>query len=184
VAGGHIAEATPPGTYVLDRAEHHTSTAWPSSVVPWGAAIRESDGIIEYQDGREWKKATGPTGKVTRALQLFYSRSNVFMSVEAASREARHMFFVNHQRLTDWTLNDFGNWSWNLTRDGRRTIFFVHTTPDAELAATNNRRYEVEQSHGCIHITPADRDQMVTRGYLKAGTRVDVLPYGTSGSLD
>ena len=83
--------------------------------------------------------------------------------------------------MTAWVYNDFGKWSWNLKRSGRRTVYFIHTTPDAEFAAANNTRYELEQSHGCVHIKPEDRDEMVSRGYLQAGTEVEVMPYGTMG---
>lgn len=91
------------------------------------------------------------------------------------------MFFKLHGLVRSWTYNDFGKWSWNLKRNGRRTAFFVHTTPDAELAVLNNVRYELEQSHGCVHIKPADRDEMMNHRYLKAGTVVEVMPYGTTG---
>lgn len=42
--GGHSAGATPPGLYVLGYKEHHTTQNWPSSVVPFGAVLRETKG--------------------------------------------------------------------------------------------------------------------------------------------
>src|SRR5687767_9286946 len=75
--GGHTASATPTGEYTLGAPEHHTSTGWPASVVPWGAQLRQrNDGEIEYStDGRTWRVATGPDGAVTRSLVTFIERS-------------------------------------------------------------------------------------------------------------
>jgi hypothetical protein len=179
--GGHRADFTPPGKYLLDRAEHHTTANWPSSVVPWGAPIRETDGIVEYQVGDHWNQADGPNGTVTRSLLLWCRNSNIPISAEEASKEAHRMFYKNHQRVSTWLYNDFGKWSWNLRRGGRRTAYFIHTTPESELATAEKRRYELDQSHGCIHVRPVDRDEMQSRGYLSAGIEVDVMNYGVIG---
>src|SRR5262245_32582397 len=56
--GGHSAEETPAGSYVLGAAERHTSDNWPYSVVPWGAMLRERERIVEYSvDGKTWRRA-------------------------------------------------------------------------------------------------------------------------------
>lgn len=181
--GGHVADVTPPGEYTLDHAEHHTTANWPLSVVPWGAQVRERDGEIEYQVGRNWIRATGPKGTVTRAMRLFAQRSNAPLSLEQASSEARRLFVPRRGSLVStWTYNDFGKWSWNLKRRGHRTPYFIHTTPRAEREALlDPPQYEVEQSHGCVHIRPADRDEMMSRGYLAEGTAVRILNYGMQG---
>ena len=177
--GGHTAAFTPPGEYVLGSPEHHITANWPSSVVPWGAAIRESNGVIEYQVGSLWKPATGEKGAVTSSVLLWHQRSNEPITLDDASKEARTLFFEHHRLVTTWLKNDFGNWSWNLKRAGHRTPFYIHTTPEAEYAATNNLSYEMQQSHGCIHIRPADRDEMRSRGYLHQGIKVEIIKYGS-----
>jgi hypothetical protein len=180
--GGHRAGITTPGKYVLGQAEHHVSENWPSSVVPWGAAIRDTSGIIEYQIGNVWKEATGPHGSVTKAYVRWYHKSNQPISVEEASKMARGTFFQNHRLVTTYLYNDFGKWSWNLKRAGHRTVFYIHTTPPGEFAYEHTGiPYQLEQSHGCIHIRPADRDNMKDRGYLGAGTEVEIMRYGVVG---
>jgi hypothetical protein len=47
--GGHTAGITPPGHYVLAEKEHHVTANWPYSVVPFGAKLREVDGVVQYQ---------------------------------------------------------------------------------------------------------------------------------------
>ena len=180
--GGHFADVTPAGEYTLDHAEHHVTANWPLSVVPWGSRIREHDGEIEYQVGQTWIHATGPRGTVTRAMRLFVQRSNSKITLEDASREARRMFFRHGSLVTDWIYNDFGKWSWNLKSHGHRSAYYIHTTPRAEREALlDPPQYESEQSHGCKHIRPIDRDEMMARGYLAAGNAVRIMKYGIQG---
>jgi hypothetical protein len=181
--GGHTGGATPSGDFVLDRAEHHVTMNWPASTVPWGANIREREGIIEFQRGGIWHAATGPHGAVTRAQMLWQARSGDPATFAAADAAAREAFFadVDHHLITVWLKNDFGKWSWNLRRHGKRTAIYVHTTPDDELAAAKKSRLHLDQSHGCLHIQPADRDAMIAKKYLRAGVAVRVMHYGRKG---
>jgi hypothetical protein len=180
--GGHTAGVTPAGHYVLDHAEHHVTQNWPSSAVPWGARIREHGEIIEFSQGGEWVPATGPHGRVTRAQALWRARSGRPMSLLRADQEARGAFFEPDGTLiTTWLFNDFGKWSWNLRRHGHRTAYYVHTTPEDEAADGADTRLQLEQSHGCLHIQPADRDEMVTKGYLRIGIEVRITHYGLVG---
>ncbi len=173
--GGHTATRTPPGRYLLDQAEHHTTSGWPDSVVPWGARIREVDSVVQYELDGKWVDASGPNGRVTRAWVLFYTRSRRPVTVAIASRHARQSFYDRAGHLMSrWVLNDFGNWSWNLRSGRLRTAFFIHTTPKDE-ATTDN--VDLVQSHGCLHIKPRDRNVMVLRGYLSPGTVVIVKTY-------
>jgi hypothetical protein len=181
-SGGHSRGKTPSGHYVLDGAEHHVTQNWPASVVPWGAAIREEKGVIEYQVHGTWRKATGPTGSVTVAIKLFATRSHKHLTAEQVEKFARAIFLDSAGNLvTSYERNDFGKWSWNLKKRGVRTAYYIHTTPENELAAKMGASFTLETSHGCVHIRPADRDEMVHKGYLKRGVPVEVRAYGESG---
>jgi hypothetical protein len=188
--GGHSAGPTPAGHYILGSREHHTTLGWPASSVPFGARLRlGADGEVEFLDGT-WKKATGPLGETTKAVRTWYQNSKKHVPAPSAiNLEARAYFFDSRGKLFDeWKLNDFGRWSWNLRLPNRqRTSYYIHTTPENESAtdgaATEAAKAMVllEQSHGCVHIRPKDRDKMVHKGYLKAGIEVEVRPYGTKG---
>jgi hypothetical protein len=177
--GGHSAGATPAGLYVLGHKEHHTTLNWPNSVVPFNARVRDNGGVIEYQLDRGWRRASGPDGAVTHAWLRWYARSHEPCSVAHASQLAHDMFFFNGELIDPWILNDFGKSSWNMTRHGRRTPYYLHTTPRDEL--TQDKPVELQQSHGCLHIRPRDRDQMEARGYLHAGVQIEVMPYHLHG---
>lgn len=176
-AGGHTATRTPPGRYTLGPAEHHTTQGWPKSVVPWGAALREVNEIVQYQVSGRWIDASGVNGNVTQAILMFAAKSKRPMPVLVASRHARQMFYDQQsgKLKLQWRENDFGKWSWNLRLRGHRTVFFVHTTPVDEAAGASD--FELVESHGCLHIRPKDRDTMVGKGYLRESTTLIVKTY-------
>ncbi len=91
------------------------------------------------------------------------------------------MFFTDDALISSWNKNDFGNWSWNLKRGGHRSAYYIHTTPDDEAATAAGRAFDLDQSHGCVHVRPLDRDEMIDSGALKAGFEVEVEAYGLVG---
>jgi hypothetical protein len=57
---------------------------------------------------------------------------------------------------------------------GCEPFFFIHTTPKDEAAS---QPLDLQQSHGCLHIRPKERDTMIEKGYLTEGVRVVVKRY-------
>ncbi|MFN7144995.1 MAG: peptidoglycan-binding domain-containing protein, partial [Myxococcota bacterium] len=54
---------SPAGAYTVVRVSPHVSYAWPWSYVPYGAALREKDGEVQFRDlDGTWRFATGPNG--------------------------------------------------------------------------------------------------------------------------
>jgi hypothetical protein len=176
--GGHSAGVTPKGHYTLGPKEHHTTQNWPMSVVPWGAPLRLNNGEVEYQVGKTWHVATGPRGTVTQAQHLFNVRDN---QPDASNMlDGIRRIFVDDTgklRTDTYNLNDFGKWAWNLKQNGARTAYYLHTTPDNENSAIQY----LFNSHGCVHIFPPDRDDMMQKGYLREGTPFKVMDYGLKG---
>jgi hypothetical protein len=157
--GTHTAGPTPAGIYDLGPQEHHTSTAWPYSEIPWGSRLDYPNG---KKPGYEKVRYQPPgSNKWVRAELLtkwdIYQRAGGFSDV--------------------YKLNDFGEWAWNLTRKGSQTPFYVHTTPEDEEASEIGADLELSPSHGCIHIDPKDRDEMIERAYLREGVKLVVKKY-------
>ena len=64
-----------------------------------------------------------------------------------------------------WNKNDFGPIAWNLVPSD----LYVHTTPHTEAQnaeAAQGAPTSLGVSHGCIHIDPRERDEMMKQGYL------------------
>jgi L,D-transpeptidase-like protein len=113
---------------------------------------------------------------------IWATTSDKRLSPSEAASVAHDMFCDDSGKLKDtWDRNDFGKWSWNLTRGGRRTAYYLHTTPDDEENTAKGLPVQLLNSHGCVHVRPADRDKMEYKKYLKKGTVVIVHKYGEVG---
>ena len=62
--GGHTVDPTPPGDYILGPRIHVVAPSWPTSVIPWGAALRfNAANEVEYKKSAgAWTVATGASG--------------------------------------------------------------------------------------------------------------------------
>lgn len=139
--------------------------------------------MVEYLAGSRWIAVTGPQGVMTRAIIRAYSLNKQTITVLQASNLANQSLRDPYTKslLSPWKKNDFGRWAWNLKQNGHRTAYYIHTTPQDELNSERAQPVMLTQSHGCIHIRPADRDVMMRRGFLKSGIEVDIKPYGQVG---
>ena len=184
--GGHTAEPTPAGLYTLGPKVHVTTAGWPMSVIPWGATLRKTaGGEVEYErTPGHWRTATGQSGDVTNALLSYAHRSNTSPRLDQVIAQARNIFIdpaTGNLRSAAWEKNDFGRWGWNLRQNGQPTAYFIHTTPDDEHATAAHRAVFLANSHGCIHLVPAERDRLMSAGYLKEGIKLEVRPYNEVG---
>lgn len=187
--GGHRAGSTPKGWFILAKKEHHTTLNWPMSSIAYGSDLRiGTDGLVEYLHVGNWLKANGPHGTWTKATKIFNQRDNLGAIITDEDLKAFHKAAYNAKRelRPEWILNDFGEWAWNLTRGGKRTPFYLHTTPSDEFYMRAPAEVEkfhelIGQSHGCVHVLPKDRNEMMQRGYLRAGVPLLVMPYNRKG---
>lgn len=185
--GGHHMGSTPAGEYVLGEKEHHYTKNWPDSTIPWGATLeKKADGFVYYSihEGT-WVQVTGPDGVFTKAQAAEWDHTSADMRSSLGTR-AHHMndtsdLYEEGKLISPWTQGDFGEWAWNLTRRGKRSPFYIHTTPEDEEAHRGGKNRDLENSHGCVHVHPKDREDMLAKGYLVAGTKVIVKPYGEKG---
>jgi hypothetical protein len=185
--GGHTRESTPPGQYVLGPKEHVITKSWPYSSIPWGVALRlNSDDEMEFEaPAGHWTVATGPRGSVTTAMLTFLRKDDPTATLQDAIDTVRTTCIddKNHKLWNDtWKGNDFGRWGWNLQLNGKRTGYYVHTTPEDEIATEEGKAVFLANSHACIHIKPAERDMLMKAGFLREGVPFEVRPYSEKSS--
>jgi hypothetical protein len=184
--GGHTIDPTPAGNYVLGPRIHVVAPSWPTSAIPWGAALRlNAANEVEFENPPgTWRRATGIGGVVTDAQIAFNRRGGLNPKLADVVVEVRG-YFVNPKTgmLWDstWTWNDFGRWGWNLRRNGQGTAYFIHTTPDDEHASDRGKAVFLTNSHGCVHLVPKERDRLMAAGFLKEGIPFEVRPYTETG---
>jgi hypothetical protein len=180
--GGHTAEPTPVGKYILGGQQHVTTGTWPRSAIPYGSRIRIllDDHRIEFETpGKTWLPVMGPHGVVTKYMMAFAQRDGIKRTVEDCDEELKTLLLAKNGwlRTSTWDLNDFGRWAWNMTRGGSITPYYIHTTPETEWDTISGKRVALTNSHGCVHITPKERDRMMSLGYLKKGVEFEVRKY-------
>jgi hypothetical protein len=185
--GGHTKEPTPKGHYTLGRRAHVIALSWPRSSIPFGATFRVHNGECEYQDDSHkggWHVVTGPHGVFTLAWINFQMRDKQKVDVKDVTEKVRNAFIdpvTKAPRFSEWRLNDFGRWGWNLRTRHGGTPYYVHTTPEDEAATEAHKAFFLLNSHGCVHIRPGDRDEMMRLGYLKEGVEFEVRSYDEKG---
>lgn len=168
---------SPEGAYDLVELGPHASNAWNWSYVPFGAALRELGGEVQYQDARGvWRFATGPSGE--------------FKDRDPPPLARKDYLGPDGKLLARWTKNDFGHLRGRLksVRTGALQGHMIHSSAfnqgTAAYYADTDRLLDPKEalsvlrhSHGCEHIHPRDLDEMVARGYLAPGTRFVVHGY-------
>lgn len=156
--GAHTADPSRKGTYKLGRGQPHRTDSWYNSQIKWGAEIREKDGQIQFKDpgSSKWKFATG-------------SKSSLRTPMDRAD-------FSDGKGgiITKWEKNDFGPMSWKV--QGSPGLY-IHTTPSDERITLSGRRPRLDHSHGCVHVQPAEREEMEKVGYLVGGATLIIKGY-------
>ncbi len=151
----HVAVVTKPGTYRLGPAHAHVTSNWYFSQIPWGTEIRPNGGGYQYRwPGRsEWAWAT--SNPATTLKEPFDDTD--FEGLPEVTRDGVTYMI--------WNKSDFGPIAWNLVPSD----LYVHTTPDTEAGTRPpGLARSLSCSHGCIHIDPRERDEMMKRGFLGA----------------
>jgi hypothetical protein len=84
-----------------------------------------------------------------------------------------------------WVFNDFGplairffkdtNHNGILDQNEKLSGEMIHTTPKNEAQYRRHQPVTLEESHGCIHIAPRDRDQLNLMGAFTRGTPLVII---------
>ena len=72
-----------------------------------------------------------------------------------------------------WDLNEFGPKGYQVGD----TDIYIHTTPPTEDQYHDKLEERLGFSHGCIHITPSERDKLEELKLLKKGITIVIKPY-------
>jgi hypothetical protein len=172
---------TDAGKYVVARctraiAEKNYSY-W--SRVPWGTPLDGQRGIIKVFLNGKWQ----PLSKFTPA-----TKKEIL--------DYHEELYGSRIIPNKWVFNDFGHMACyyfedlnkNLKKDGKEKIKkeLIHTTPDREAQTAMDEDFVLDlsdESHGCIHVKPKDIDEMIDKGYLKAGNRLIIHRYNETAPI-
>lgn len=175
-SGGHDPHMNPipttAGEYRIGAIKAYRTRTWTWSQIPWGTRLRDEPTLND----------------------VFFQKSSIkWISVKTLgiSRDAiRREYFELWGRLEVpriWVFNDFGplairyyrDKNKNRRRDADEPMMgeMIHTTPEDEAATALGRAFSLAESHGCVHIRPADRDKLMNAGVFKVGVPFIVHRY-------
>lgn len=166
-------EPTWPGIYYIHRVESYRTNTWPMSRIRWGTALQDKPVLDDV-----WYRLG----------------SGAWASIKKDHRISRTDILRAHQRLhgtlkipDTWIFNDFGplaiRWfrdlNGNRRLDGRESLSgqMFHTTPENEAEHQRRSAVQLVPSHGCIHLKPSDRDELIRMGAFSAQTAFTVYRY-------
>jgi hypothetical protein len=176
-------EPTYSGVFVIDGIAPYKTSTWPRSRIPWGTPIRESRsraGKIEYQE---------PSGKWR---PLIVRDGDGELTANGLQDLHESMYGPSNGFPKTWFLNDFGpkavryyrDRNKNRKRDANEPLEgeMIHTTADNEAQSVhydgNPEEVLLDESHGCIHIRPVDRDTFIAAGAFRQGMTLAIHEYG------
>jgi hypothetical protein len=168
------------GTFVIDGIMPYSTKTWTWSKIPWGTRIRESktrSNEVEYeQSPGKWRRVTDKHNVPITKRRIELRRADLYGLVEFPET---------------WIFNDFGplavryyrDRNKNRRRDANEPLEgeMIHTTHYNEA---QSKRYpedlskvELDDSHGCIHIKPIDRDAFIDAAAFRQGMTLIIHRY-------
>jgi hypothetical protein len=181
IAGQPAMTPTPAGEYRLVDPEPYITPTWPNSRIKWGTPIKASP--VDPTD--VWYLQSVRQGRENWASMKrdFGMTRNEILDAHAEVTQK-----PTSQLPGQWMVNDFGplavRFYEDKNRNGRLDPPFeklsgamFHTTPQNEAETRAGVAPKMENSHGCIHLNPRDRDTLVGMKAFKAGVKLIIHTY-------
>lgn len=170
-------EPTTPGVYRIGKTETYRTPTWLMSKIKWGVELQDQgagkdDVYYKLANGR-WASVKKDTG-ITRAtiMQQYYD------------------LYGQNKVPSTWVFNDFGpiaiRWYKDVNDNKKQDANepesgqMFHTTPNDEASVFLGQPLRMTESHGCIHLNPIERDQLIKMGAFNPGTLFTVHGYDES----
>ncbi|MBO9572295.1 MAG: L,D-transpeptidase [Chitinophagaceae bacterium] len=186
----HMKTPTTAGRYIIHTIEKHVSYGkyayW--SGVAWGTPLRFVNGITEVKLNGIWQKLSS----VNSSWGAYKDKEAVLTQTINNEYQSYKAYYKN-ANLDRWVFNDFGHVSVKYFKDrnhdrklnGKEFVMgdFLHATPGDEAISyfndhsTQKINRALSESHGCVHLRPADIDTLIEKEYLKRGNTIEIHPY-------
>lgn len=167
---------TTPGKYVIYSVVAYQTKTWPFSRITWGTSIKLSS------DGEKVLYKTGMLGKPWKPINDLIPGAT-----PDTIRDYYHKLYGEYKIPDQWVFNDFGvkairyfqdlNHNKTLDKNERLSGEMIHTTPNDEANTALGKKIKLEESHGCIHLKPLDRDKLEKAGAFTKGTDLTIHQY-------
>jgi hypothetical protein len=189
----YAAVPTEAGRFVIFGIVKYRTSSWEKSNIPWGARLKINPldfNDLVYEDNLgKWhsvrQATTGPSiprglsrGDVQREYFLRYGDDmppKMWLFNDFGPKAIRYFKDKNHNRRLDKDQGEALMGEMFHTTPGNEAEAFkfkaAHPHSDAPPPAT------MDESHGCIHLKPYDRDKLQAAGAFKPGTTLIIHEY-------
>lgn len=179
-SAGNSYGPTDAGKYVLHGCGPHVSPTYKAwSTIPWGSQLKFHNGefLVKYKGKWIRPQDVNEFGPTTEEIQKRYNKPPSDNGLGMMGSPSK------------WVFNDFGHTTCKFFRDVNNNrkldskakehihTEYIHTTPDNEAQTVKGEKVELYESHGCIHVVPADIDDMIRKGYMRKGNIVKIHTY-------
>jgi hypothetical protein len=198
---------TTAGRYVIHSYGPYKTKTWELARIGWGTQLQMRDWDaggykvqrLYYRTGLRrtpWKlvEETAPGASLTNIKKWFNELYGEHDAHDQQGRTVRHLpdqralHDKNHDGVPDtWIFNEFGPWSVRYFRDtnhdgvldGDEHLMgeLIHTIPVNEEQVERGVPVRFTPSHGCVHISPIDREKFRKAGAFKKGNSFIVHRY-------
>jgi len=164
---------TDSGQFVIAYCSKHSSRRYAEwSKIKWGTPLKEENGQLFIKFQGQWKLLKNYTSVTKDQIKQYHRQ-----------------LYGTAKIPTQWVFNDFGHMTCYYFKDinknrkldksaGERVHGeFIHTTPTDEANTRLGLPVFLTESHGCVHVKPADIDIMIEKGYLRKGNLFIVHKY-------
>ncbi len=155
------------------------------SRIPWNTPMRvNKNQLVEFKIDGKWK-TLGITKKEVEGAML-----DLLKEVRRKHKSLNNKIPQVLDFPKTWVLNDYGHATVAYFDDKNKNGVMdsgeilqndmIHPTPLGELQEAlgiPNNQIFLEGSHGCIHLTPDDVDIMISKGYLRKGSKIIIHSY-------
>ena len=177
---------TTAGQYVIHSYAPYRTKTWAMARIRWGVPLKvEGAGDLKYvlyktgTANRSWKRVDSLIPSATfKQLKIWYTMLYGDSGLYDPDRDG----------IPDrWIFNEFGPLAVRYFRDTNHNRVLdegehlmgelIHTVPINEAETARGLPIKYTISHGCVHVSPRDRDRFVHAGAFRKGTTFVVHPY-------
>jgi hypothetical protein len=181
-----VPHRTTPGRYVIHSYKPYTTASWQLSRLSWGTKLKID------ASGKHLLYETGLTRHPWAPVETLVP----IATLPAIAALYKACFGTSRRYDADgdgipevWVFNDFGPFAVRYfvdknrnkrldTKGGERLSGeMIHTTPVNEGQVQQGNPVALRESHGCIHVSPGDRDRFLAEGAFAQGNDLVVHGY-------
>jgi hypothetical protein len=169
-------QPTTAGRYVIGKIHAYRTPSWLFSQIPWGTKLKD----MRARNDVWFQQSNGSWASIKENYKI--TRDEI--------QQEHFRLFADLRVPSSWVFNDFGpvairyfeDRNSNGRLDGKEQLSgqMIHTTPDDEAATVRGQKFELSESHGCVHIRPEDRARLMGADVFKIGTAFIVHSYAES----